>query len=297
MPATLLLKFLFVFVLTACDTGPAGDDATSDERDRKVAAWLQEIASIPVANSDKRPIERYYEVLPGARGGDRDAQYELYRLYRFCNGNPGAAMTLFFKARGISDGDRRMLDAIREQCSDFDPAFDQWDSDYAAVKHSRAVSLAQNHPIAIAEASLTAYRRATKARDEQPSVPERQPPVPEVSLDEIYAALAHAAKHPNLMEAGVEQAYLYFRFFRAEEYMRAYGYDRSADRFKRGPLREAWSILGCHYTPTCFEEFHLRGMQRYYTDAEIDETVKTVVRLYEAIMAGDWKSLGLEGAA
>jgi hypothetical protein len=271
-------------------TPPIADDLNLD-----VVIWLRELSQIPAPNINKRPIDRYDELLPYAEARDRDAQYELAKIYEVCVSAPDDSLLGALKEGGMPDETLNLLLRSREICDGFDVAYEDWDEPRDAVKYWMSQALAQEHPVARVEESIMSYRRWKRAMTRAELLGETLPePMPLISEQEVFLALSHGAAHPDMLGYAVRQGYLFFRMFRAEDYMAQQGYNPSDGHVKRGPLREAWSILGCYHLASCSVEKHLEGMGPYYYSYEIDETVQTVLALHYAIMDQDWETLGLK---
>jgi hypothetical protein len=259
-----------------------------------VDEWLDKLSVIPTPNREKRPLNRYKEILPRAEAGDRDAQYELAKVYEFCALAPDDGLMAAFENAGMSDDKLGLFERNRELCEGFDTAYEDWDEPRDAVEHWTSKALLQGHPIAQAEESIKAFVLWIRAQNkaEQSDTVARAPVRP-TSEQEIYAALSHGVEHPEILGYAVRQGYRFFRFYTADEYMTEYGYGSLNGQGKRGPLREAWSIFGCHYLSSCSVENHLDGMSKLYDFNEVDEAVATVLDLYDAILVSDWEKLGL----
>lgn len=271
-----------------------GTSSIASDVSLEVVIWLRELSQIPAPNINKRPIDRYEELLPDAKARDRDAQYELAKVYEVCVAAHDDTLLGDLKEAGVPDETLSLLLRSRETCAGFDPAYEDWEKPRDAVSYWMSQALAQDHPIATLEESIKSYRRWKRANDHAEGTSETPPaPMAPITEQDVYLALSHGAAHPDMLGYAVRQAYLFFRMFRADEYMAQQGYNPDAGHVKRGPLREAWSILACYQLASCSVEKHLEGMGRYYYGYEVDETVQTVLALHYAIMDRDWETLGL----
>lgn len=283
---------LLAFVILTDESERSSPNTPASPR---VAAWLHKLSSIPTPDKSKRHIDRYWELLPGAETGDRDAQYELAKVYEFCSFVPGNILMTALKFKGTPPENLRMFERDRALCEGFEAAYEDWDKPRDARKHWMSEASLQDHPIALTESSIKSFGRwgfrsgrsprAEHAADLAPT------PVKPPSDDEVYFALSHGVRHPQLLGYAVRLGYRFFRMFRAEDYMA----EQAVGSFKRGPLREAWSILRCHYSASCSVQKHLEGMSHRLSVDEVEETVQTVMNLHGAIIAEDWDELGLSG--
>lgn len=259
-----------------------------------VDTWVDRISVIPTPHRETIPVDRYTEILPSAEEGDRDAQYELAKVYEFCVLAPDDTLMAALRDGGMPDRKLALFERNRGLCEGFDIAYEDWGEPRDAIDYWTSEALLQDHPIALAEESIKAYGLWVRQENNstQLGAVTRAPARP-TTAKEVYAALSYGVEHPELLGYAVRQGYRFFRLFRADEYMAEQGYAPGAGRVKRGPLREAWSILGCHYLASCSIENHLDGMSQVYDVDYVDETVETVLGLYEAILVGDWEQLGL----
>lgn len=287
-------------LIVACAT-PTSDSQESESPSQKISqeddaltALVDKLSAIPLANKGTRPIDRYMEILSSAKSGDADAQYELAQLYNFCIRIPDEAEQKALIARGMPANSMKYFGKARELCEGFELAYEGWADPKDAVEYWSSQALAQAHPLSVAEESLKKYRDWTRLKVRYEQAGETlQPPKPYPSDEQIYLALERGAEHPELIGYALQLAYRYFRVFRAEAYMASQGYDPKAGKTHRGPLREAWSILGCYHLPSCSIETHLTDMRKYYSDNEMDEIVQTAIEVYEAALSHDWEPLGL----